>query len=61
MDKCKLEVTKDYLYFYQDKGINISNNNKKCLRIYVNYKFIRSVFSITGFQTCNQLNKDGIL
>jgi hypothetical protein len=52
MHNCKLEVRRDYVYFFQNKAVNISND-KKCLRIDVDYKFVTSVFSIIGFQTCN--------
>lgn len=51
MNKCTLEVRRDYFYFFQNKAIDISNG-KKCLRIYVNYNLFKSVFSILGFKSC---------
>jgi hypothetical protein len=51
MDKCTLEVRRDYFYFFQNKAIDISNG-KQCLRIYVNYNLFKSLFSILGFKSC---------
>ena len=52
VDECSFLVRKDYFYFFQNKVIYIKND-KKCLKLTVNYNLIESLFKIKGFQNCS--------
>lgn len=50
IDQCKLEVRKDYFFFFQDKVIYVIND-KKCLKVNIKYEPFKSILKINGFQT----------
>jgi hypothetical protein len=50
VDKCKLNVRKDYFFFFKNKVIYIKND-KTCLRINVKYLIFKSIFQIEGYQS----------
>jgi len=50
VDECDFNVRKDGFFFFQNKSIYITNS-QKCLKINTQYIFLKSEFTIKGFQT----------